>query len=754
MPKTKPHSKRTDELRKKAEARIARQLDRIESASAEDIPRLIHELRIHQVELEVQNEELRMAHADLEVSRSKYAHLYDFAPVAYLTMSKDGVIEEANLTAVSLLGSDRKALVGNRVSCFVAPEDSAVFHQHMIRTLETGVKQTCQLKLAERAGEKRHVQVESLLLDGGNKGQEKISAALIDISSQKSLEQRLLETEKSYRTLAENSPDVIARFDRNLRYIYVNPAIELHTGIPHERFFDKTNEEVGMPPQLTALWEAAIRKVFEAGVRERIEFDYAAPGGSTSFHAWAVPELNEKGKVESVLTIVRDVSDLKREQARLRTILENVPVAIIVADEMCRLTMANQLAKEIYGRPIPLGQPVETHVQFDLYRPDGTPYDPLDLPLSRSVFQGEIHKDVEMRIMWPDGRKHALLVNTAPIRDPNGKVLGAMGAFKDVTDIVEKSEALLQSRDALEARVQNRTTELLQAKSTLEAEVSERRRAEAVLKAHEEELEKLNVQLKLEIEKRKKFEKVLKSSTEKIIQEHNHRKALSRQLVELLEKDRREVAMALHDHAGQILTTLKMDLEATENKVSQRPALLKLKAAKRKTLDLLAFMRDTSAHLRPTTLDTLGLAASVRHLIEQLQPTTEAKIALHASGLPKSLGHDIEIALYRIIQESLTNALKYAHAKNIFVNMIRKGKRDTVLLGIEDDGQGFDHSGGTSFAPPSGHFGITIMRERAVLLGGDFRIESQPGKGTVVMVEIPFGEIRNPNISGAILRKG
>jgi PAS domain S-box-containing protein len=691
------------------------------------------------VELEVQNEELRLAQAELETSRSKYANLYDFAPVAHLTINKEGVIEEANLTAASLLGVDGKSLVGRRFSWFVAPEDTAVFQQHMIRTLESGVKQTCQLRLAEREGEKRYVQMESLPgghVDGKSGA---IFSAVVDMTSQKRAERDLMEAERSYRALAENSPDVIARFDRDLRYIYVNPAIELHTRIHQERFFGKTNAQVGIPPQLTALWEAAIRKVFETGVRERLEFDYEAPGGSTSFHAWAVPEFNEKGGVDSVLTIVRDVSDLKREQAKLQTILDNAPVAIVVADEACRLTMANQLAKETYAWAIPLGQPVETHVGLYLCHLDGAPFDPLELPLSRSVFQGEVHENVEMGIKSPDGRRHALIVNTAPIKDQTGRVVGAVGAFKDITELIDQKEALRRARDELEVRVQERTAELLLAKSTLEVEVLERRRAEAVLKTHEEELEKLNEQLNLEIEKRKEFERVLKSSTEKIIREHNHRKALSRQLVELLEKDRREVAMALHDHAGQILTTLKMDLEAIENKVSQRPALLKLKAAKSKTLELLAFMRDTSAQLRPSTLDTLGLVAAVRHLIDQLQPTTESKITLHASGLPKSPGHEIEIVLYRIIQEALTNALKYAHAKNIFVNMIRKGKQDTVLLSIEDDGQGFNHSGRSPAGQETDHFGITIMRERAVLLGGDFQIESQPGKGTVVMVEIPFG---------------
>lgn len=94
----------------------------------------------------------------------------------------------------------------------------------------------------------------------------------------------------------------------------------------------------------------------------------------------------------------------------------------------------------------------------------------------------------------------------------------------------------------------------------------------------------------------------------------------------------------------------------------------------------------------------------------------------------------------RIIQESLTNALKYAQAENINVNLIQKGRKKVLRLSIEDDGRGFEHSDELSTTLEPGHLGITNMRERAVMLGGGFRIESQPGKGTVVIAEIPFGE--------------
>jgi two-component system NarL family sensor kinase len=198
--------------------------------------------------------------------------------------------------------------------------------------------------------------------------------------------------------------------------------------------------------------------------------------------------------------------------------------------------------------------------------------------------------------------------------------------------------------------------------------------------------------------------------------------------------------MALHDHAGQILTTLKMGLEDSENKMSHGPALPRLKAAKDKTMELLTFMKDTSAQLRPSALDTLGLAASVRNLIEQFPEAAQQKIVFHTGDLPERMGHGVEIVIYRIIQECLTNALKCAQAENINVNLIQKGSKKVLLLSIEDDGRGFEHSDEPSTTLEPGHLGITIMREMAAMLGGDFRIESQPGNGTVVMVEIPFGE--------------
>ncbi|MEJ2726558.1 MAG: sensor histidine kinase, partial [Deltaproteobacteria bacterium] len=225
---------------------------------------------------------------------------------------------------------------------------------------------------------------------------------------------------------------------------------------------------------------------------------------------------------------------------------------------------------------------------------------------------------------------------------------------------------------------------------------------------------------------------------EKILRQHEQRKYVARRLVDLLEKDRRDVAMFLHDEIGQTLTTLKMDLEIAENRFEDSTLVReKLGAAKQKALEALGFTKQVAAQLRPSTLDTLGFLPSIRSLISAIEEVADFEIHFFAKGLPDRLESEKELALYRIVQESLNNALKHSGAGEIFINLTcRDG---AVQLTVEDDGRGFDCEQVASGTHGKGSpLGISIMRERAAQFGGSFRIESQPGKGTQVMVEIPI----------------
>ena len=144
------------ELRRRAEeifrGNAARSPEDLKDLSPEETRRVLHELRVHQIELEMQNEELRHAQAELAASQERYFDLYDLAPVSYLTVSEQGLILEANLTVCTLLGVKRGALVKRPVSQFILKEDQDVYYRHRKQLSEAGEAQACELRMMKHDG--------------------------------------------------------------------------------------------------------------------------------------------------------------------------------------------------------------------------------------------------------------------------------------------------------------------------------------------------------------------------------------------------------------------------------------------------------------------------------------------------------------------------------------------------------------------------------------------------------------------------
>ena len=241
-----------------------------------------------------------------------------------------------------------------------------------------------------------------------------------------------------------------------------------------------------------------------------------------------------------------------------------------------------------------------------------------------------------------------------------------------------------------------------------------------------------------DITERRQAEEALRRSNERLEKEHNQRRILSKRLIDLLEKDRHEIAMELHDHIGQILTSLKMNLEMIRSQLKPTGTELgsQIKAAEKKAIQALKDIKNVSYGLKPGMLDALGLVSSLRELLYEIQRHTNIQIQFFHRDIPKRFTLEKELALYRITQEGLTNIVKHAQAKKVFVNLIKK---DEVLsLSIEDDGVGFDVDKAMTISKRKGPLGLFIMRERAEQLDGEFTIESQIGKGTHLLVQIPL----------------
>jgi PAS domain-containing protein len=125
-------------------------LRQMQKLSTKDTQSLVHELQVHQIELEIQNEELRRTQSELEESHNRYSNLYDFAPLSYFTFDKNGIIIEVNLTGANLLGTERNSLIKKPFSFYIVLGSRDVFYLHLQKVFRTNTRQTCEIKLVDK----------------------------------------------------------------------------------------------------------------------------------------------------------------------------------------------------------------------------------------------------------------------------------------------------------------------------------------------------------------------------------------------------------------------------------------------------------------------------------------------------------------------------------------------------------------------------------------------------------------------------
>ena len=198
-------------LRNRAEKSLRKRSVDLGKSPVEDARKLIHELRVHQIELEMQNEELRNAQLELAESRDRYFDLYDFAPIGYVTLDEKGLILEVNLTGADLLGSERASLMRKGFSQFVAPGYQELFYSHCKRALETRTKQICEIELRRKDERSFYAQIQSVAMNGAEGNFIHLRTAAIDITQRKRAEAALSEAHSELeRKVVERTTELVA----------------------------------------------------------------------------------------------------------------------------------------------------------------------------------------------------------------------------------------------------------------------------------------------------------------------------------------------------------------------------------------------------------------------------------------------------------------------------------------------------------------------------------------------------------------
>ena len=203
-----------------------------------------------------------------------------------------------------------------------------------------------------------------------------------------------------------------------------------------------------------------------------------------------------------------------------------------------------------------------------------------------------------------------------------------------------------------------------------------------------------------------------------------------RQVVEAQELERTRLARELHDETGQALTSILLGLKEVEQAVEGEQGRAAVASLRELVVSTLQDVRRLAVELRPSALDDFGLVTAIERLADTYRQQAGVDVDLEASIGEERLPPEVETALYRIVQEALTNVSKHAGASRISIVVRRKGNSAAVV--VEDDGRGFD-----AHARSDG-LGLPGMRERVALLGGRLIVESSSGSGTTLAVEVPI----------------
>jgi signal transduction histidine kinase len=222
---------------------------------------------------------------------------------------------------------------------------------------------------------------------------------------------------------------------------------------------------------------------------------------------------------------------------------------------------------------------------------------------------------------------------------------------------------------------------------------------------------------------------------------HERLQSLSRRLVENQERERRYISRELHDETSQALTSIMFGLRLLEQEAGRSGDLLpQIGELMQLTDHVLENLHHLAVNLRPVSLDHLGLHPALEQLIKETSERYYLNIRFKSVGFweGERLPEEIETSLYRIVQEALTNAVRHANPHQ--VDVILEQQDEMIVVIVEDDGTGFD----TDLIGKSGHLGLLGMQERAQMMLGELHVESKPGEGTTIVVEIPYG-IENRN---------
>jgi PAS domain S-box-containing protein len=569
----------------------------------------------------------------------------------------------------------------------------------------------------------------------------------VDITENQKIQQELQRSKDELQVILEGVADAVFVSDKDGRVIYANQgAIQMggfasfddlieHHGIPPTYIFSDASGKELSPEEMSANRVAAINQIEPTIMRYRLP-------NSTEEHWLSIkvtPLYDTKGELQLAVSIFHDITELKHAQASLEA--SHLELEKKIAERTLELNLANQeLVQRVAER-----QRAATHSEA-LAHVAARVNIQTDLPSTLQAICEEVTKAVkytycsiflyneqkdEFRLATSNPTEAISSYQVATPRALYEQYLRLYGPVIVIPDRQALSEAhgaqLLEEYD-----IRTLISVPLVSNGELIGSLNVASTNEIRLPSPEDLnlLVALADQASIAISKARLFEQVSES--------RRRLKVLSEKLVEIQESERRNLARELHDEIGQMLTSLRLNLDQAErvmptDQLSVDEAQKHLNRANETAAQLLGRIREISLDLRPTLLDDLGLLPALLVQFERFTARTNIQVHFKHSGLENRFTAQLETVAFRVIQEALTNVARHAQSGEAYVRLWTDSQ--FLRLQVEDRGVGFDTQTALASNLTSG---LSGMQERVTLCNGQFEIESEPGQGTCLTVELPL----------------
>ena len=442
-------------------AELIRRIEELEQhappdSAALEHERLEHELQVHQIELETQNRELREAQQLLEASRDRYADLYDFAPVGYVTLDPRGIIREINLTAAGMLGVERTRLVGGPFHPYVARDDLAQFRKHL-RSLSLPEPHTAtELHLVRKGADPLPVLMRSVRV-GGEEGKDRLCrVAITDITTRVQAKMLVEQSRARLAGIVGSAIDAVITIDHKGKILEFNPAAEKTFGYQREEAIGKEMAELIVPPALRDSHRRGLQHFLATGegpvLDRRIEMTAMRRDGAEFPVELAIVRISDE-EPPIFTSFVRDLSErnraeeaLREKEAQLALVTESTPVALTQCSRDRRYVFVNRAYAQIVGLAPEeiMGRPIVEIMGEAAYA--------TILPHVEKVLRGET-VDYEEEIPFKRVGPRWLRVAYSPHRNELGEVVGWVASISDITARKRAEEALRENRARFEGIV-------------------------------------------------------------------------------------------------------------------------------------------------------------------------------------------------------------------------------------------------------------------------------------------------------------